>query len=167
MRVDARDVKIHSSVEHVDFAVGQEVGQILLHNMGSTVIAAGEAAQQLATAVMPPRDRLALEHDAAQGVPGRGRNVFATEGTRDWHVVQRGEAKTKASHDCGAEVGVDGERRGGLHPSLGGLVPARGETNHVRIGALRALKEGVETVVEDLLGQRALQAFQLADAIVV
>ncbi len=75
MRVDARDVEIHSSVEHVDFAVGQKVGQILLHNMGGTVIAAGEAAQQLATAVVPPRDRLALEHDAAQGVPGRGRDV--------------------------------------------------------------------------------------------
>jgi hypothetical protein len=43
-------------------------------------------------------------------------------------------------------------------------VPARGETDHVRIGALRAHKEGV---VEDLLGQRALQALQLADAIVV
>ena len=50
MRIDARDVKIHSSVEHVDFAVGQKVGQILLHNMGGTVIAEGEAAQQLATA---------------------------------------------------------------------------------------------------------------------
>ena len=45
MRVDARDVKIHSSAEHVDFAVGQKVGQVLLHDMGGTVIAAGEAAQ--------------------------------------------------------------------------------------------------------------------------
>ena len=79
----------------------------------------------------------------------------------------RGGRPRQASHDCGTEVGVDGERRGGLHPFLGGLVPARGETDHVRIGALRAHQEGVETVVEDLLGQRALQAFQLADTIVV
>ena len=52
MRVDARDVKIHSSAEHVDFAVGQKVGQVLLHDMGGTVIAAGEATQQLAAAVV-------------------------------------------------------------------------------------------------------------------
>ena len=38
MRVDARDVKSHSSAEHVDFAVGQKVGQVLLHDMGGTVI---------------------------------------------------------------------------------------------------------------------------------
>ncbi len=84
------EVKIYSSVEHVDFAIRQKVGQILLHNMDGRFLAAGEAAQQLATAVVPPRDRLALEHDAPQGVPGRGRDTFATEGTRDWHVAQRG-----------------------------------------------------------------------------
>ena len=49
MRIDARDVKIHSSVDRVDFAFGQKVGQILLHKIGGTVIAAGEAAQQLVT----------------------------------------------------------------------------------------------------------------------
>ncbi len=59
-----------------------------------------------------------------------------TEGICDLHVVQKGKAKT---HDCGGEVGVDEERRSGLHQSLGGLVPARGETDHVRIGALHAL----------------------------
>ena len=40
-------------------------------------------------------------------------------------------------------------------------MPARGETDHVRVGALRALEEGVKAVVEDLLRERALQALQL------
>ncbi len=52
---------------------------------------------------------------------------------------------------------------GGLHPSLSGLMPARGKSDHVRVGALCAPKEGVdpEVVVEDLLRKRALQALQL------
>ena len=46
-------------------------------------------------------------------------------------------------------------------------MPARGETDHVGVGALRALEEGVQAVVEDLLRERALQALQLGDALIV
>ena len=167
VRVHTRDVKVHRAVEHVNLAVGEKVGQVFLHHVSSAVVAAGEAAKQLAAAVMPPRDRLALKLGAAQSVPWRGRDIFFAECTRAWHVVQRRKPKAKAGHNGGAKVGVYGGGGGGLHPSLGGLMPARGETDHVRVGALRALEEGVEAVVEDLLRERALQALQLGDALVV
>ena len=50
---------------------------------------------------------------------------------------------------------------------LGDLVPAGCETVHVGVGALVALEEGVEAVVEDLLGERTLQALKLGDAFIV
>jgi hypothetical protein len=46
-------------------------------------------------------------------------------------------------------------------------MPARGKSDHVRVGALCAQKEGVEVVVENLLRKRSLQALQLGDALVV
>ena len=110
MRVDARDVKIHCAAEHVNLAVGQKVGQVLLHDMGGAVIAAREAAKQLAAAVVPPRDRLALQLRTAERMPGRGSDILFAEGTGLWEIVQGGQAKTKARHDGGAEVSVD---RGG------------------------------------------------------
>ena len=45
MRVDARHVKVHCAAEHVDLAVGEKVRQVLLHHMGSAVVAAGKAAK--------------------------------------------------------------------------------------------------------------------------
>ena len=84
-------------------------------------------------------------------MPGRSSDVFLAEGAGLWNSVQRGQTEAKAGHDGGAEVSEDGEGGGGLHPSLSGLMPARGKTNHVRVGALRALKEVVELVIEDLL----------------
>ncbi len=54
-----------------------------------------------------------------------------------------------------------------MDPSLSGFMPARGKSDHVRVGALCAPKEGVEVVVEDLLRKRSLQALQLGDALVV
>ena len=120
-----------------------------MHHMGCAVIAAGEAAKQLAAAVVPPRDRLALELRAAQSVPRRGRDVLFAQHTRVWHIVQRRQPKTKARHNSGAEVGVDGGGRGRLHPS----VPARGETDQVRVGTLTTLQEGVEAVVEGSAGR--------------
>ena len=41
------------------------------------------------------------------------------------------------------------------------------KADHVRVGALRALEEGVEVVVEKLLRERSLQALELGDALVV
>ena len=81
--------------------------QVLLYHMGSAVVAAGKAAKQLAAAVMPPRDRLALELGGAQSVPRRGRDVFFAECTRAWHVIQRRKPKAKAGHNGGAKVFVD------------------------------------------------------------
>ena len=46
-------------------------------------------------------------------------------------------------------------------------MPARGKSDHVRVGALCAPKEGVEVVVENLLRKRSLQALQLGDTLVV
>ena len=143
------------------------MSQVLLHNVSCAVITACKATQQLAAAVVPPRDHLALELVAAECVPGRGCDIFLAKGAGFWDVIQRGQAKAKTGHDGGAEVSVDGGGGGGLHPSLGGLLPARGKTDHVRVGALRALEEGVQAVVEDLLRERALQALQLGDALVV
>jgi hypothetical protein len=151
VRVHTRDIKVHCAAEHVDLAVREKMRQVLLYHMGSAVVAAGKAAKQLAAAVMPPRDRLALELGAAQSMPRRGRDVFFAECTRAWHVIQRRKPKAKAGHNGGAKVSEDGVGGGGLHPSLGGLMPARGETDHVRVGALRTLEKGVEAVVEDLL----------------
>jgi len=151
VRVNARDVKVNRATEHVDLTIGQKVGQVLLHDVGGAVIAARKAAKQLTAAVVPPRDRLALELRTAERVPGRSSDILLAEGAGFRDVVQRGQAEAKAGHNGGAEVGVDGGGGGGLHPSLGGLMPARGETDHVRVGALRALEKGVEAVVEDLL----------------
>ena len=69
VRVHTRDIEVHRAVEHVYLAVGEKVGQILLHHVSSAVVAACEAAKQLAAAVMPPRDRLSLKLGAAQSVP--------------------------------------------------------------------------------------------------
>ena len=92
----------------MDLAVGQKVGQVLLHDMGGAVVAAGEAAKQLAAAVVPPRDRLAFQLRAAEGMPGRGSDVFFAKDARERHVIQGGQAKTEAGHDGCAEIGVDG-----------------------------------------------------------
>ena len=70
MRVHTRDIKVHCAAEHVDLAVREKMRQVLLYHMGSAVVAAGKAAKQLAAAVMPPRDRLALELGAAQACQG-------------------------------------------------------------------------------------------------
>ena len=66
VRVDARDVKIHCAAEHVNLAVGQKVGQVLLHDVGGAVVATCEAAQQLTATVMPPCDCLALQLSTAE-----------------------------------------------------------------------------------------------------
>ena len=87
MRVDARDIKIHCAAEHVNLAVGQKVGQVLLHDMGGAVIAAREAAKQLAAAVVPPRDRLALQLRTAERMPGRGSDILFAEGAGLWEIV--------------------------------------------------------------------------------
>ncbi len=77
-----------------------------MHDMGGTVVAPGETAEQLAAAVMPPRDHLALQLRAAEGMPGRGRDVFFAQDAREWHVVQGGQAKTEAGHDrCAVDGG--------------------------------------------------------------
>ena len=65
VRVHTRDIEVH----RVYLAVGEKVGQILLHHVSIAVVAAGEAAKELAAAVMPPRDRLSLKLGAAQSVP--------------------------------------------------------------------------------------------------
>ena len=41
--VDAGDVGIHSSVEHVDLCVRQKVSKVFLQHVGSAIIAASEA----------------------------------------------------------------------------------------------------------------------------
>jgi len=41
------------------------------------------------------------------------------------------------------------------------------KTDHVGVGALVALEEGVKAVVEELLRERTLQALELGDALVV
>ena len=102
------------------------MGQVLLHNVSCAVITACKATQQLAAAVVTPRDRLAFELVTAECVPGRGCDIFLAKGTGFWDVIQRGQAKAKTGHDGGAEVSVDGGGGGGLHPSVGGLLPARG-----------------------------------------
>ena len=167
VRIHPRDVKVYRAAEHVDLAVRQKVGQVLLYDVGGAVIAAREAAKQLAAVVVPLRDSLALELCTAERVPGRSSDVLFAEGAGLWHVVQRRQAQAKACHDGGAEVSVDGGGGGGLHPSLSGLVPARGKADQVGVGALRALEESVEVVVEKLLRERSLQALELGDALVV
>ena len=167
MWVDARHVKIHRAVEHMNLSIGQKVGQVLLHDVGGAVVATSEAAQQLTATVMPPRDCLALQLSTAERVPGRCSDVLLAEGAGFWDVVQRWQAEAKASHDGGTEVSIGGGGGGRLHPSLGGLVPAGCKTDHVRVGALVALEEGVKAVVEELLRERALQALKLGDALVV
>jgi hypothetical protein len=46
-------------------------------------------------------------------------------------------------------------------------VPAGCKTDHVGVGALVALEEGVKAVVEELLRERTLQAQRLGNALVV
>jgi hypothetical protein len=41
---DARDIKVHRAIEHVDLYIRQQVGQVLLHDMGGAVVAAGKFA---------------------------------------------------------------------------------------------------------------------------
>ena len=139
VRVDARDVNVNGAVEHMNFRIRQEVGEIFLHNMSSAVIATGVAAQQLTATVMPPRDRLAFELRATEGMPGHGGDVFVAEGACCREAIQGGQAKTEANRNGGAKVRVDGEGARGFHPPLSGLVPARGKSNHVSVGALVAL----------------------------
>ena len=43
--VDAGDVGIHSSVEHVNLCVRQKVGKVFLYNVGCAIIATSEAAK--------------------------------------------------------------------------------------------------------------------------
>ena len=88
-------------------AVGEEVGEILLDNMGEAVIAPSKLAEQVARTVMSGGDVCAFELGAAQGVPRVQAEVVTVvaEETCPGHVVYGGQAKPLRKGHARAQVG--------------------------------------------------------------
>ena len=116
---------------------------------------------------MAHKDRLALDHLAAEGMPRMCRDVNGAEGAMARHAWHRSQPKPLPRDHSDGEVREGGKRWMGLHPAGSALVTARGESEQVSIRAGIGLQEGMHAPVEDPLGEVPLQATKVGESAVM
>ena len=69
VNVYAREVEQNGAVGHGDMAVRKDSGQILGDKMARALVISSETQEELAGTIVAHKDRLALEHFAAESMP--------------------------------------------------------------------------------------------------
>ena len=85
MNVDARKIEQKSAMGHRDVPVWQDARKILRDKKACAFIVTCKAQEKLTGTIMAHKDRLALEHFAAEGMPRVCSDVQRTEGAAVGH----------------------------------------------------------------------------------
>ena len=141
MNIDAGKVEQKSAMCHRDMTIWQDPRKILRDKEACTFVVACKTQEKLAGTIMAHKDRLALEHFAAKGMPRVRSDVHRTEGAAVRHRRRGRKPQPLSRDDSDGEVREGGECWVGLHPASGTLVAARGEPQQVSVQASVRVEE--------------------------